>query len=313
MNRILTFAAAAAVTAATAASAHDYGNIHHRPRLDFGQKIEALLRLDSLESVRLLQPARRFLDPVAVRDRCGGEPGQAAHRRSGAARARAERCRQSRAQHRPDVPVPGQASHAHHRLQRAGQRPGRRAAYQYQDRCRRKTSSASGLTSCDPARVTPWGTVIVGEENGTNGRIFEILDPLHTTNVTVPASGFGASSDPAHVAARPALGQFSFEGLGILPNGVVYLTDENRPGGGGIGNPGGAIVKFIPQGPVGERCTGHHQTWRNRRGPTAAFMASAPAATAATRMWARAMNTAAACGWRSPARRLSTCAPPRAR
>jgi secreted PhoX family phosphatase len=106
---------------------------------------------------------------------------------------------------------------------------------------------SSGMTNCDPARLTPWGTVIVGEENGINGRLFEILDPLNTTNVTVPSSGFGATSDPAHVIARPALGQFSFEGIGILPNGIVYLTDENRPGAGGIGNPGGAIVKFIPQ------------------------------------------------------------------
>jgi secreted PhoX family phosphatase len=105
---------------------------------------------------------------------------------------------------------------------------------------------ASGLSSCDPTRRTPWGTIIVGEENGTNGRLIEILDPLHTTDVAVPSSGFGATSDPAHVVARAALGQFSFEGIGILPTGVVYLTDENRPGNGGIGNPGGAMVKFIP-------------------------------------------------------------------
>ncbi|HEY3700523.1 MAG TPA: alkaline phosphatase PhoX [Spongiibacteraceae bacterium] len=108
------------------------------------------------------------------------------------------------------------------------------------------TIIASGLTSCDPTRRTPWGTIIVGEENGTAGRIFEILDPLNTTNVTVPNSGYGASSDPTHVVALPALGQFAFEGIGILPNGVVYLSDENRPGTGGIGNPGGAIVKFVP-------------------------------------------------------------------
>jgi secreted PhoX family phosphatase len=76
--------------------------------------------------------------------------------------------------------------------------------------------------------------------------VFEILDPLGTTNVTVPASGFGPSSDATRVAPLPALGTFSFEGFGLLPNGVMYQTDENRPGTGGIGNPGGAIVKFIP-------------------------------------------------------------------
>ena len=106
---------------------------------------------------------------------------------------------------------------------------------------------SSGLTNCDPTRRSPWGTVIVGEEAGVNGRIFEILDPITTTGVTVPSSGFGPSSDPAHVVSRPALGQLSFEGLGILPNGIVYFTDENRPGAGGLGNPGGAIIKFIPQ------------------------------------------------------------------
>lgn len=103
---------------------------------------------------------------------------------------------------------------------------------------------ASGLTSCDPVRATPWGTVVIGEENGANGRVFEILDPLHTTGVTITGAGAGTVvSDPAHVARRGALGQLSFEGNAILPNGVMYNTDENRPGNG---NPGGAIVKFIP-------------------------------------------------------------------
>lgn len=103
---------------------------------------------------------------------------------------------------------------------------------------------SSGLSSCDPARVTPWGTVLVGEEAGTSGRLFEILDPLNTTGVIITGSGAATvSSDPVHVARRGAVGQFSFEGLALMPNGVLYSSDENRPGSG---NPGGAIVKFIP-------------------------------------------------------------------
>jgi secreted PhoX family phosphatase len=106
---------------------------------------------------------------------------------------------------------------------------------------------SSGLSSCDPVRRTAWGTIIFGEENGANGRVFELLDPLATTGVTVSGSGAGTTtSDPAHVAVRPALGQLSFEGIALYPNGVMYFGDENRPGNG---NPGGAYFKFIPSTP----------------------------------------------------------------
>ena len=103
---------------------------------------------------------------------------------------------------------------------------------------------SSGLTSCDPIEITPWGTIIAGEEAGSAGRVFEILDPLGTTGVVV--SGAGAStttSDPAHVQFRGALGMLSFEGISVLPNGVVYYQDENRPS---ASSAGGGYFKFIP-------------------------------------------------------------------
>jgi hypothetical protein len=103
---------------------------------------------------------------------------------------------------------------------------------------------SSGLTSCDPAEITPWGTVIVGEEAGSAGRMFEILDPLVTTGVTVSGSGSAtATSDPTHVQFLGALGQLSYEGISVLPNGVVYYQDENRPSSSSAG---GSYFKFIP-------------------------------------------------------------------
>ena len=85
----------------------------------------------------------------------------------------------------------------------------------------------------DPARRTPWGTIVVGEENGMNGRIIEILDPIGTTNATIPTSGYGDSSDPTHVVARPALGQFA---ASVSPKFFTQLrqnklawVDQNHP------------------------------------------------------------------------------------
>src|SRR5262247_4044670 len=75
-----------------------------------------------------------------------------------------------------------------------------------------------GMTSCDPARRTSWGTIVVGEEAGTAGRLWEILDPLNVNGVTVDRAQ-GTSSDPDHVVARMALGQLSFEGIVLLADG----------------------------------------------------------------------------------------------
>jgi len=61
---------------------------------------------------------------------------------------------------------------------------------------------SSGLTSCDPIEVTPWGTIIAGEENGANGRLFEILDPLATTGVVVTGSGASTATSAPNCVTR---------------------------------------------------------------------------------------------------------------
>jgi secreted PhoX family phosphatase len=102
----------------------------------------------------------------------------------------------------------------------------------------------TGMSSCDPAHVTPWGTVIVGEEAGSSGSLLEIIDPLETTGVTYNRVTHTLSgADAGNVAYRPAVGHLSFEGVGVYPNGVMYYGDENRPS---TGTGGGAYFKFIP-------------------------------------------------------------------
>jgi hypothetical protein len=41
----------------------------------------------------------------------------------------------------------------------------------------------TGTVECDPVRRTAWGTIIFGEEDGTDGHLYELIDPLHTTGV----------------------------------------------------------------------------------------------------------------------------------
>ncbi len=101
----------------------------------------------------------------------------------------------------------------------------------------------SGLTSCDLLRRTAWGTILAGEENGTAGRLFEIVDPLNTKNVDVTAQSTGSTN----IVERTAVtGSLSFEGAALYDSGLMYYADENRPGGG---NPGGSYFKFIPTNP----------------------------------------------------------------
>lgn len=107
-----------------------------------------------------------------------------------------------------------------------------------------ETIVASGLVSCDPSHRTPWGTIVFAEENGTSGRLFELIDPLNTTGVTIDASGNPVGgTGTSNIVRRDAVGRLSFEGIAIYPNGVMYYGDENRPN---VGVAGGAYFKFIP-------------------------------------------------------------------
>ena len=65
----------------------------------------------------------------------------------------------------------------------------------------------TGTNSCDPTRRTPWGTILFGEESGTNGQLYELIDPLHTTNVVLDRTTgvFSGGTGPANLVRRDAL------------------------------------------------------------------------------------------------------------
>jgi hypothetical protein len=106
------------------------------------------------------------------------------------------------------------------------------------------TTIATGLNSCDPVRATPWGTVLFGEENGAVGAMYELIDPLAVTGATI--NNVTGASSSSNIRRVNALGFLSFEGLGILPNGVTYYGDELSSGSGAAG---GAYYKFVPTTP----------------------------------------------------------------
>lgn len=108
-----------------------------------------------------------------------------------------------------------------------------------------------GMSACDGIRTTPWGTVLVTEER-SDGGAYEILNPLATTNYTVQDRASGQIVDAAgnndldEIAKRPALPTMSWEGLEVLPSGVVIGGDELRPGTAADDVDGGAVFKFVP-------------------------------------------------------------------
>ena len=105
----------------------------------------------------------------------------------------------------------------------------------------------SGMSSCDPVRVTSWGTVIAGEESGSSGQLLEIVNPLGTTDVSFNrVTGALTGADAANVALRRSVGTLSWESIALYDSGLMYYGDENRPSSGSAG---GAYFKFVPSTP----------------------------------------------------------------
>jgi hypothetical protein len=160
------------------------------------------------------------------------------------------------------------------------------------------TTIATGITSCDPVRATPWGTVLFGEEGGSTGAMYELIDPLSVEGATINRTT-GATSTPK-IRRVNALGFLSFEGLAILPNGVTYYGDELSAGNGA---PGGSFYKFVPTtpwpgGPPSPTSISH----RTPVAPCTGF------GSARVRTSGRASSSASAPGSCSRRHRVSSCA-----
>jgi hypothetical protein len=106
------------------------------------------------------------------------------------------------------------------------------------------TTIATGLSDCDPVRATPWGTVLFGEENGSVGAMYELIDPLSSRRSDHQQTT-GVSSSP-NIRRVNALGFLSFEGLAILLERRDLLR---RRALGEQRRAAGAYYKFVPTTP----------------------------------------------------------------
>jgi hypothetical protein len=247
MNKCLVAGVVAALVGTAYAHDHDADDGRDHGRRDFGQKVESLARAQSLSLFGVIAPlnasssknltaAQIEADPAGV---ITVAPGLSVRVVSAAANLGANADQivlYPNNAHPTHLIVCNEAGTSQAGVQRVNIATGAV-----------ENIISGGISSCDPVRLTPWGTILVGEETGGGGRLFEILNPLTTTSVVVSGAGVATTtSDPAHVAFVQATGTLSWEGIALLPNGVMYMMDESRPGNG---NPGGGIFKFIPAAP----------------------------------------------------------------
>jgi hypothetical protein len=113
------------------------------------------------------------------------------------------------------------------------------------------TTIVTGTSSCDPTRRTPWGTIIFGEEAGQTGRTYELIDPLHTTGVSLDRTTgtFTGGTGAANLVTRTAMGTMAYEGYATLPDGTTYLSGDDSGLGPRNGGPGNSFFKFVPAHP----------------------------------------------------------------
>src|SRR5262249_48786490 len=92
-----------------------------------------------------------------------------------------------------------------------------------------------------------WGTIIVAEEAGATGGLYEILDPLSiNAPINVSNRDAGITGDPNHLVKRKAVGSLAFESFAIRHDGTMIYGDELAPSGG---TAGGGLYKFVPTVP----------------------------------------------------------------